>query len=158
MSKFLLAILLCVSLSTYAQQADVIKFDKLQSLLEEEGEQVHIINFWATWCAPCVKELPLFEALSAANDPRVRVTLISLDFADETNKVNAFINRRKIKSKVFLLDEIDYNSWIDRVEESWGGAIPATLFINQQTGQRKFIDRELKDGELQKVIEGLMNQ
>ncbi len=59
---------------------------------------------------------------------------------------------------MFLLDEIDYNSWIDRVEESWGGAIPATLFINQQTGQRKFIDRELKDDELQKVIEGLMNQ
>jgi thiol-disulfide isomerase/thioredoxin len=158
MSKFLSAILLCVSLSSFAQDVEVIKFDKLQSLLEEKGEQVHIINFWATWCAPCVKELPLFEALSATNDPRVKVTLISLDFADETNKVNAFINRRKIKSKVFLLDEIDYNSWIDQVEESWGGAIPATLFINQQTGQRKFIDRELKDGELEKVIEGLMNQ
>ena len=158
MSNVFATILLCVSLSSFAQEAEVIKFDKLHSLLEEKGEQVHIINFWATWCAPCVKELPLFEAISTKNDPRVKVTLISLDFADEINKVNAFIHRRKIKSKVFLLDEIDYNSWIDRVEESWGGAIPATLFINQQTGQRKFIDRELKDGELEKVIESLMNQ
>jgi thiol-disulfide isomerase/thioredoxin len=158
MNNVFLATLLCVTLSSYAQQAEVIKFDRLNSLLEEKGQQVHIINFWATWCAPCVKELPLFEALNAKNDPRVKVTLISLDFADEIKKVNAFISRRKIESKVFLLDEIDYNSWIDRVEKSWGGAIPATLIINQQTGQRKFVDRELKDGELEKVIESLTNQ
>jgi thiol-disulfide isomerase/thioredoxin len=158
MSNVFFATLLSVSLSSFAQEAEVIKFDKLHSLLEEKGEQVHIINFWSTWCAPCVKELPLFEALNAKNDPRVKVTLISLDFAEEINKVNAFISRRKMKSKVFLLDEIDYNSWIDRVEGSWGGAIPATLFINQQTGQRKFVDRELKEGELEKVIESLLNQ
>ena len=158
MTKVFLAILFCVCLTSYAQEVEVIKFDKLNSILEEKGQQVHIINFWATWCAPCVKELPLFEVLNAKNDPRVRVTLISLDFADEINKVNSFISRRKIKSKVFLLDEIDYNSWIDRVEKSWGGAIPATLFINQQTGQRKFVDRELKDGELEKMIESLINQ
>ena len=158
MSNVIVAFLLFVSLSTYAQQAEVIKFGKLHSLLEEKGEQVHIINFWATWCAPCVKELPLFEALYAKSDPRVRVTLISLDFADELNKVNAFINQRKIKSPVLLLDEIDYNSWIDRVEKSWGGAIPATLFINQQTGHRKFVDRELKEGEPEKIIASLLNE
>ena len=158
MSNVIVVFLLCVSLRTYAQQAEVIKFGKLHSLLDEKGEQVHIINFWATWCAPCVKELPLFEALNAKNDPRVRVTLISLDFADELNKVNAFIKRRKIKSPVLLLDEIDYNSWIDRVEKSWGGAIPATLFLNQQTGQRKFVDRELKQGELEKIIASLLNE
>ena len=158
MSNVVLAILFCLTLRSFAQQTQVIKFDKLQSLIEEKGDQVHVINFWATWCAPCVKELPLFEALNARNDPRVRVTLISLDFADELNKVDAFISRRKIKSQVFLLDEIDYNSWIDRVEKSWGGAIPATLFINQQTGQRKFVDRELRNGELEEIIASLTNQ
>ena len=158
MSNVILAILFCLTLRSYAQQTQVIKFDKLQSLIEEKGDQVHVINFWATWCAPCVKELPLFEALNARNDPRVRVTLINLDFADELNKVNAFISRRKIKSQVFLLDEIDYNSWIDRVEKSWGGAIPATLFINQQTGQRKFVDRELRNGELEEIIASLSKE
>ena len=158
MSNVILAILFCLTLRSFAQQTQVIKFDKLQSLIEEKGDQVHVINFWATWCAPCVKELPLFEALNARNDPRVRVTLISLDFADELNKVDAFISRRKIKSQVFLLDEIDYNSWIDRVEKSWGGAIPATLFINQQTGQRKFVDRELRNGELEEIIASLSKE
>ena len=84
--------------------------------------------------------------------------MVSLDFADEIKKVNSFISRRKIRSEVLLLDEIDYNSWIDRVEETWGGAIPATLFINQRTGQRKFVDRELKDGELEEIIVSLTNQ
>jgi thiol-disulfide isomerase/thioredoxin len=158
MSKIVFICLLFLCAGTYAQEAYVIKFEKLSAILEEKGEKVQVINFWATWCAPCVKELPLFEALTARNDPSIKVTLISLDFADEIKKVNAFIDRRKIRSEVLLLDEIDYNSWIDRVEESWGGAIPATLIINQKTGQRKFVDRELKDGELEEVIASLMNQ
>ena len=158
MNRLFFIALFCASVSSFAQQAEVIKFDKLRSLLDEEGDKVHVINFWATWCAPCVKELPLFEALNAKKDPNIKVTLVSLDFADEINKVNSFISKRKIKSSVLLLDEIDYNSWIDRVEKSWGGAIPATLFINQRTGERKFVDKELKDGELEKVIESLINQ
>jgi thiol-disulfide isomerase/thioredoxin len=149
---------LILNICSYAQQAEVIKFDRLHSILEEKGEKVQVINFWATWCGPCVKELPLFEALSARNEPTIKVTLVSLDFADEIKKVNSFISRRKIKSEVLLLDEIDYNSWIDRVEKSWGGAIPATLFINQRTGQRKFVDRELKEGELEEIISSLTNQ
>ncbi|HEX6890505.1 MAG TPA: TlpA disulfide reductase family protein [Chryseolinea sp.] len=158
MSKTVFVGLLFLGSISYAQEAEVIKFEKLYSLLEEKGEKIQVINFWATWCAPCVKELPLFEALTARNDPSVKVTLISLDFADELKKVNSFISRRKIRSDVFLLDEIDYNSWIDRVEVTWGGAIPATLFINQRTGQRKFVERELKDGELEEVIASLLNQ
>ena len=158
MGKLVFVSLLMLSICSYAQQAEVIKFDRLHSLLEEKGEKVQVINFWATWCAPCVKELPLFEALTARNEPTIKVTLVSLDFADEIKKVNSFIGRRKIRSEVLLLDEIDYNSWIDRVEETWGGAIPATLFINQRTGQRKFVDRELKDGELEEIIVSLTNQ
>jgi len=158
MSKLVFLCLLILSICSYAQQAEVIKLNRLRSLLEEKGDKVQVINFWATWCAPCVKELPLFEALTARNEPTIKVTLVSLDFADEIKKVNSFISRRKIRSEVLLLDEIDYNSWIDRVEETWGGAIPATLFINQRTGQRKFVDRELKDGELEEIIVSLTNQ
>ena len=158
MSKIVFAGLVFLGTFSYGQEAEVIKFEKLNSLLEEKGEKIQVINFWATWCAPCIKELPLFEALTARNDPSVKVTLISLDFADELKKVNSFISRRKIQSVVLLLDEIDYNAWIDRVEKTWGGAIPATLFINQRTGQRKFVERELKDGELEEVIASLLNQ
>jgi thiol-disulfide isomerase/thioredoxin len=152
MNKFILLILLFAPQFGFAQHASVVKIDRLEAIIEAESDQIQIINFWATWCAPCVKELPLFEALNAKNDPLVKVVLINLDFVDKLDQVNAFINRKNIKSEVLLLDEIDYNSWIDRVDKSWGGAIPATLFINQKTGQRKFVDKELKEGDLETVI------
>jgi thiol-disulfide isomerase/thioredoxin len=147
---FLLCLLLASAAS--AQHAKVIKFDKLQTLIDAKSDQVHVINFWATWCAPCVKELPLLEKLNAANDPTVKVTLINLDFADKLDKVNAFIARKNIKTDVLLLDEIDYNTWIDKVDKSWGGAIPATLIINPKNGRRKFLDKELQEGDLEKLI------
>jgi thiol-disulfide isomerase/thioredoxin len=158
MRKYLLIFFSLISVHALAQRATVIKFDRLRSLIDENNDRIHVINFWATWCGPCVKELPLLEALTAKNDPSIKVTLVSLDFADEIGKVNSFIERKKITSEVLLLDEIDYNEWIDRVDKSWGGAIPATLFINQKTGQRKFIDKELKDGDLEKVIVSLTRE
>lgn len=138
-----------------AQEATVVKFDRIQRLLAPNSHEIQVINFWATWCAPCVKELPLFEKLNAEENSGVKVTLISLDFVDKLDRVNAFIKRKGIRSEVLLLDEIDYNSWIDRVDKNWGGAIPATLIINPKTGQRKFVDKELKEGDLELMLSEL---
>lgn len=134
-----------------AQQVEVIKFDQLQNIIESKSDKIQVINFWATWCAPCVKELPLFEKLNAEKSD-VKVTLINLDFADKEKKVESFLVKKKMKTEVLLLDEIDYNTWIDKVDQRWGGAIPATLVINSKNGKRKFIERELQDGELQKLL------
>jgi thiol-disulfide isomerase/thioredoxin len=134
-----------------AQQVDVIKFDRLQNIIETKAEKIQVINFWAMWCAPCVKELPLFEKLNA-DKKDVKVTLINLDFADKQKKVESFLLRKKMTTEVLLLDEIDYNAWIDKVDKSWGGAIPATLIINPKNNKRKFIERELQEGELQKLL------
>ena len=138
-----------------AQQATVVKFDALQKILDTKSDQIQVINFWATWCAPCVKELPLLEKLNAQKNLNVKITLINLDYADKLDKVNAFMARKNIQSEVLLLDEIDYNSWIDKVDKSWSGAIPATLIFNPKTGQRKFVEKELKEGELESLIAAL---
>ncbi len=135
-----------------AQKAIVVKFDALQKILDTKSDQIQVINFWATWCAPCVKELPLLEKLNAQKDLNAKITLINLDYADKLDKVNEFMVRKNIQSEVLLLDEIDYNSWIDKVDRSWSGAIPATLIINPRTGKRKFLEKELKEGELEKLI------
>jgi thiol-disulfide isomerase/thioredoxin len=134
-----------------AQQVEVVKFDRLQNVIDSKTDKIQVINFWATWCAPCVKELPLFEKLNA-DKKDVKVTLINLDFADKEKKVELFLSKKKMTTEVLLLDEIDYNTWIDKVDQSWGGAIPATLIINPKNGKRKFIERELQEGELQKLL------
>ena len=143
--------------STKAEAPKVIKMDGLEEILSRKSTDLQVINFWATWCAPCIKELPYFEALNAS-DRAVDVTLISLDFADEfEKKVIPFVEKRELKSRVVLLDEIDYNAWIDKVDPSWSGAIPATLIVNTQNGKRKFVEKELSEGELDAMVDEMLN-
>jgi len=148
---------LCFSIQGFSQQAEIIKLADLQHLMEEESPPVHIINFWATWCAPCVKELPFFEKITAEKQPGVQVTLVSLDLDLDPNpeKVYRFIARKNIQSKVVLLDETDPNAWIIKIDSQWSGALPATILINHQTGKRRFIGKALEEGELERFLEGL---
>ena len=152
MKNLIPILLLFLAGTASAQKARVVKFDVLQTLIESNDKKIKVINFWATWCAPCVKEIPLFEALNASPPDGVEVTLINLDFADKIDKVNSFLIRKNMKSTVLLLDEIDYNKWIDKVDKNWSGAMPATLIVNSSTGKRRFVERELAEGDLEELI------
>ena len=147
-----LVVILCSLQGVNAQKAIVVKFDALQKILDTKSDQIQVINFWATWCAPCVKELPLLEKINAQENLNAKITLVNLDYADKLDKVNEFVVRKNIQSDVLLLDDIDYNSWIDKVDKSWSGAIPATLIFNPSTGKRKFVEKELQEGELENLI------
>ena len=139
------------------QPAEIIKLADLQKLIEEKSQKVLIINFWASWCGPCVKELPFFEKITAQARPGVKVMLVSLDLDLDPNpeKVYKFISRKNLQSKVLLLDEKDPDSWISKIEKHWSGAIPATILINHETGKRKFIGKALNEGELEQYLEEL---
>jgi thiol-disulfide isomerase/thioredoxin len=138
----------------FSQNARVVKLDKIKEIIEKKSDRIQVINFWATWCGPCVKELPLFEKLNAEARPDLRITLVSMDLDLDPNpeKVHKFISRKNIKSEVLILDEADPNSWIDKIAKEWSGALPATLVINTQTGKRKFVEHELKEGDLEQII------
>src|SRR6187549_2100230 len=151
-----LLLTLCVlatGFSAASQQAEIVKLDQLQEIIQAKTDHIKVINFWATWCAPCIKELPLFEKLGQERKD-VEVTLVSMDLDLDPNpeKVHKFVARKKIQSKVVILDAKDPNSYIDQIEKSWSGALPATIIINGKTGQRKFVGKELHDGELEKLI------
>jgi thiol-disulfide isomerase/thioredoxin len=152
---FVFGLFVSYSFACNAQKATVIKFGALEGRLNTTSDKIQVINFWATWCAPCVKELPLLENLNTKSNLDVKITLINLDYVDNLDKVNAFISRKNIRSEVLLLDEIDYDSWIDKVDKNWTGAIPATLIFNPKSGKRKFVEKELKEGELESLIASL---
>src|SRR6185369_10613606 len=114
--------------ASYGQGTELVKLERLQQLIQGEKEQIQVINFWATWCAPCLKELPLFEKLNGdRKDIHVRLVSMDMDLDPNPEKVRKFVTRKKIQSEVLILDERDPNSWIDKLEKSWSGAIPATL-------------------------------
>ena len=141
-----------------SQKADQIKLKDLQTIISTRSEKIQIINFWATWCAPCVKEVPLFERLNQENKA-VDVTLVSMDYDLDPNpeKVYRFIARKKLQSKVVILTEKNPNDWIDKIDKNWSGALPATLVLNTKTGKRKFVEKELHEGDLEKLIEEVRN-
>lgn len=129
----------------------IIKFETLDKLMKD-NRNIRVINFWATWCAPCVKELPYFEKAALFYEgTNVEIILVSLDFANQLDKVERFIERKNIKSKVLLLDETDYNTWIDKVSKEWSGALPATLVIDTKN-IKYFKEGEIQEAELFDLI------
>ena len=129
-------------------------FADLAALFEEAPERPTLINFWATWCAPCVEELPYLEQLRAeVPDEELRIVLVSLDFPNQIDtKLKPFLQERELKSEVLVLTDGRTNDWIDRVNADWDGAIPVTLIrtaagadfhrnkFSDYAALRKFVD------------------
>ena len=111
---------------------EIVDFEGFYSKIDLTTDKTYVINFWATWCAPCVKELPYFEKVNKEfKDKNVEVILLSLDFPSQIEtKLIPYLKRNKIKSKVILLDDSKMNTWVPRVSEQWDGGIPATLIVN----------------------------
>lgn len=149
----LFLVLFLTSPLSWGQGGELVKLDKLQQLIQAEKEQIQVINFWATWCAPCIKELPLFEKLTAdRKDVRVMLVSMDMDLDPDADKVRKFVTRKKIQSQVLILNERNPNQWIEKLDKNWSGALPATLVVNNKTGKRKFVEKELHEGDLEKLI------
>lgn len=113
-------------------------------------DTVYIVNFWATWCAPCVAELPYFEKLqSMYKEQPLKILLVSLDFKSKLKSaVEPFVRKTKLQNEVFLLNERKPQEYIDRISKEWTGAIPATLFVNRNKKLYNFYEKEFSFEEL----------
>lgn len=134
-----------------------VDFIGLEPYLNKADDKTYIVNFWATWCKPCVEELPYFEqAGKKYKDQNVEVLLVSLDFPNQADKqLKPFIEKNKITSPVILLNDPDQNSWISKVDSSWTGAIPATLIFNKN--KRAFYEKSFTLETLQIEINKFIN-
>lgn len=135
---------------------EMLDFDSFAPRLSQEDDSIYVINFWATWCAPCVREIPAFEQLHANySDKKVKVLLVSLDFPNHLeSRVIPFLEQHQVQSEVILLDDPNSNRWIPLVSEQWSGAIPATVIYSNSF--RGFYEREFKYEELEEIIESIL--
>ena len=153
MNIYRLILFLAVCLSSVkasAQQYRKIEVADLQELLHPPIDSIYILNFWATWCAPCVAELPLFvNAEMQFKDSKIRFFFISLDFKKEYDtKVIPFLLKNLTNSHVLLLGDSNYNNWINLVNPQWQGAIPATFVVSADTTKCKFYEGEFTEKKL----------
>jgi thiol-disulfide isomerase/thioredoxin len=130
------------------------KIDSLMARLDKGGDTTFVVNFWATWCGPCVHELHYFTELdSAYKGKKVKVILVSLDFKKEIDtKLIPFIQKKNIKTEVLFLDETKDNEWIPKVDKDWQGNIPATLIRNPAKKFRRFLPLETTYTEVDSLV------
>jgi thiol-disulfide isomerase/thioredoxin len=135
----------------------VLDFNQFENYIYQNSDKTYVVNFWATWCKPCVDELPAFEKLNTRyQDKNVEVLLVSLDFSNQLEtKVIPFIQKNKIQSEVMILDDSDQNTWIPKVSETWSGAIPATLIYNSNS--REFYEQSFTYEELETALNKSIN-
>lgn len=112
-------------------------FARLKPVFEFDNDTTYVINFWATWCKPCVEELPILETLnSKSKKEKIKVVLVSLDFAEQVeSKLIPFVQKQELKSTVLLLLDHNFNKWINEISPEWSGAIPATYIYKRDQSQ-----------------------
>ena len=133
---------------------EVLDYKGLKPYLNKKSDKVQVINFWATWCAPCIKELPYFEMINSKYD-KVEVLLVSLDFPNQYDTaLLPFLKKHKIKSKVIALDDINQNYWIQDIDSTWTGAIPATIIYHKNI--RKFYEKSFTQNALEKEVQSFL--
>ena len=144
----LLTVFTICCLNLQAQQVDLLTLNQLYERVKKGHDTTFIINFWATWCVPCVKELPNFEKLSDGyKNENLKVLLVNLDYKSKLNSsVLPFIKKNGIKNEVFMLNEPDPEVYINRIDSSWSGALPATLMLKDR--KRKFFEKDFTYSEL----------
>lgn len=140
---------------TYTKDSVSIKaydYAGLKQFLEYRNDTTYVVNFWATWCEPCVEELPHFEKLNEKyKKNKIKVLLVSLDMHKQVeDKLIPFIKGKQIKSDVVLLRDPDSNAWITKIDSVWTGAIPATLIYNKD--MRKFYEKSFTYESLEKEV------
>jgi thiol-disulfide isomerase/thioredoxin len=158
MLKFALLVFILFPSLVFGQSIESITLADLQKILQAPSDKILVVNFWATWCAPCIKELPLLERLNQEN-LSVDVLLVSMDYDldPDLEKVVRFQSRKKLQSKILFLTETDPNAWIDKIDEKWSGALPTTLVLNAKKNKRELVQGELAEGQLEKIIKKLTN-
>lgn len=153
MRNVIFIFLLIATLTSKGQQVSAMKFDDFYKMKIENTKGIVVINFWATWCRPCVAELPYFEKINSENkSDSFNVVLVNLDFNSKYKELAVpFVEKKAIKSDVVHISDQDPNEWINKMHEKWSGAIPAT-FIYKSGKQVFFKEGEMDYEELKKEI------
>ncbi|HQW43442.1 MAG: TlpA family protein disulfide reductase [Chitinophagaceae bacterium] len=160
--KLITVFLLFIAINTTAQEIKAVKIMEVEKIIAESKTPL-IINMWATWCMPCVEELPYFQKEVALHNATakpgdsIRLLLVSLDFKESfPENIRKFIKKRNVKAEVAWLDETNADYFCPKIDAKWSGAIPATLFINNKTGYRNFIEEQISHEKLKKEIMAIL--
>jgi len=156
-TNYLILPALLISHLLAAQEIKRVKITDVEKIIAESKTPL-IVNMWATWCVPCVQELPYFQdEVKKYRKDSLQLLLVSLDFKEAfPDGIVKFMNKRKITAPVVWLDETNADYFCPKIDAKWSGSIPATLFINNKTGYRNFVEAQLSHEKLKQEIRAVL--
>ena len=154
--SFFTAFILLLSVIN-AQEIPKWKITKLQSYIKESKSPI-IITFWATYCKPCVQELPYFQELVKKYESAgIKLLLVSLDFEQfYPEKIKRFADKQKYTAPIVWLNESNADYFCPKIDSSWTGVMPATVLVNNKTGYRNFFEAQISKEKMEMEIKKLI--
>jgi thiol-disulfide isomerase/thioredoxin len=149
--------LLLLSFAAFSQEIKKIKITDLAKTIAETKTPL-IVNFWATYCLPCMHEIPYFqETVKKYEQEGLTIIFVSLDLREAyPAKISSTAKKLKLAYPIAWLDETDADYFCPLIDKSWSGGLPSTLFINPKNNYRKFVEDELTREKFEKVVGEMM--
>lgn len=149
---FLSVAFLVFSLAASSQEIRKWQLKELDSAIVN-AEQPTIFNFWATFCKPCLAEMPHFQSLAEKYSVAgLQLVFVSLDLPDDYSRIPGVLKRFNITAPAVFLNETNADEFCPVVDKAWTGAIPATLLINNKSEYRAFFEEEMSKEKLEQLI------
>ena len=147
-------VLFCFATAAQAQHIPKLKMADVVKSFSGKSDSIFVINFWATFCKPCVAEIPGFiKIANKYKSNKVKLVLVSLDLPSYyPKKISAFATKNNFATNIAWLNETDADYFCPIIDKSWSGAIPATIMVNTKTGYKKFFEGELNGEEFEKEL------
>ncbi|MSQ46007.1 MAG: TlpA family protein disulfide reductase [Ignavibacteria bacterium] len=157
MTKLFCLFLILFSIEVHPQQIKKIKIKDVLNLIDTSTIPI-VINFWASWCKPCIEEIPYFEKeVLNFKEQKVSLILVNLDFPEDYPKhITNFVKKNNYKSKVYWLNETNADYFCPLIDSSWTGAIPVTVMLNNKKGFRKFYNSKIPENKIKSALSELV--
>lgn len=155
MKKIVVSICIYLLVSNgYCQQIPKWKIDDVVNFYSTKNDSTYVVNFWSTWCGPCVEEIPYLQSICTKYaDKKVKLLLVSLDNRKiYGSSLQNFIKQKKITAQVVWLNETDADVYCPRIDSAWSGAIPASIIVNNKAGYKKFYETQFTKKQFEAAI------
>ena len=149
------------ALAAQSQGIAKLKITDIEKYMNSKTGEVLVLNFWATFCKPCVAEIPGFiKTTHKYKDQKVKLMLVSVDLPSfYPKKIAAFAAKNNFNTNIAWLDETNADYFCPMIDKSWSGSIPATIIVNSKAGYKKFFEEEITaatfEEELKKALQAV---